>query len=82
MTWEVSWFDLGSEPNFSGIEALPNEEMAIEWAKIRVLHSSRDSFAFVVSDNDKVTHKVLWEGYEVILRERLAPDWHKRRVRP
>jgi hypothetical protein len=88
MTYEVYWADLGSKPNFEGLEQCPTPEMAVEWARIRLLFSSQDSFAFISTMEgtnrslDSRTHRVHWEGMELVVYERDSADWNKLRVRP
>lgn len=86
MAYEIYWADLGSTPNCEGFEECSSLDMALEWARTRILFSSRDSFAFV---NDKTIKHVLdgriyrvhWNESGVIHYDRDSPDWNKPRAR-
>lgn len=85
MAYEIFWADLASIPNYSGFEQCPTAEMAVEFARVRLLFSSPDSFA-IIRDTDKDmldgrTHRLHWEGSEIVCYARGSADWSKHRVR-
>jgi hypothetical protein len=87
MAYEIFWADLASVPNYSGFEQCPTVEMAVEFARTRLLFSSPDSFA-IISDTevkniqDARTHRLHWIGSEIVCYERDSVNWSKPRVRP
>jgi hypothetical protein len=86
MAYEIFWADLSSNPNFSGFELATTPEMAVEFARVRLLFSTQDSFAFVsnldIPGMDGRTHRLHWEGTEIVTYDRGSPNWNKPRVRP